>query len=320
MKSIRVHEFGAPGVLHLEEVADPRPQTGQVLVRVKAAGVNPVETYLRAGTYASKPGLPWTPGTDGAGVVEAVGAGVKKFVAGDRVYFFGCLTGAYAELALCEEAQVFPLPANITFAQGAALGVPYGTAYYALFQRGRAQPGDTLLIHGATGGVGTAAVQIARARGLTVIGTGGTQRGRAMIETEGAHHVLDHRAPGYLEALPALTGGRGVDIILEMLANVNLDHDLEALAPHGRVVVVGSRGRIEIDPRRTMGRNADIRGLTLMNATPQEIVAIHAALGAGLENGSLRPIIGAEWPLGEAARAHEDVMRPDAYGKTVLLP
>jgi len=320
MKSIRVHEFGDPEVLRLEEIPDPQPQAGQILVRVQAAGVNPVETYLRSGAYSALPELPWTPGTDAAGVVEAVGEGVQKFAAGDRVYLFGSLSGTYAGLALCEPSQVFSLPEGVSFAQGAALGVPYGTAHYALFERGRALPGETVLIHGATGGVGTAAVQLARAAGLTVIGTGGTGRGRAMVREQGTHYVLDHGADGYLDALPEITGGRGVDIVIEMLANVNLDRDLEVLAPRGRVVVVGSRGRVEIDPRRTMSRNADIRGLTLMNAAPQELKSIHAALYAGLENGALRPVVGRELPLAEAPRAHREIREENAYGKIVLTP
>src|SRR5437870_4811516 len=176
MKAIRVTDFGGPDVLKLQNVADPKPDSGQVLVRVKAAGVNPVDTYIRAGVYAKKPNLPYTPGTDAAGIVEAAGPNVKRFKPGDRVYTNGSITGVYAELALCEESRVHPLPSNISFAQGAALGVPYGTAYRALFQRGHAKPGEAVLVHGASGGVGIACVQFARAAGLTVIGTGGTEK------------------------------------------------------------------------------------------------------------------------------------------------
>src|SRR5437867_12876980 len=152
MKAIRVSDFGGPDVLKLQNVADPKPNSGQVLIRVKAAGVNPVDTYIRAGAYARKPNLPFTPGTDAAGIVEAVGPNVKRFKAGDRVYTNGSITGVCAELALCEESRVHHLPGKISFAQGAALGVPYGTAYRALFQRGRTKAGETVLVHGATGG------------------------------------------------------------------------------------------------------------------------------------------------------------------------
>jgi NADPH:quinone reductase len=320
MKAIRVSEFGGPETMKLVEVPDPKPDSGQVLVRVKAAGVNPVDTYIRAGAYARKPTLPYTPGTDAGGIVEAVGPNVKSFKVGDRVYTNGSITGAYAELALCEESRVHPLPPKTSFAQGAALGVPYATAYRGLFQRGKGKAGETLLVHGATGGVGLACVQIARAAGLTVIGTGGSDKGRAQVAEQGAHHVLDHRASGYEKQLMDITGGRGVDLITEMLANVNLAKDLTMLAPGGRVVVIGNRGNIEINPREAMAREASILGLTLFAATDAELREAHAAIVAGLENGSLRPVVGQELPLAEAPRAHQLVMEPGAFGKTVLVP
>src|SRR5687767_2581247 len=141
MKAIRVSEYGGPNVLKLEDIDAPKPGDGQVLVRIHAAGVNPVDTYLRSNTDNRGPKLPYTPGSDGAGVVEAVGNGVGRVKPGDRVYIGGSLTGAYAEMALCTEAQVHPLPANVSFPQGAAMHVPYGTAYHALFNRGRGDAG-----------------------------------------------------------------------------------------------------------------------------------------------------------------------------------
>jgi NADPH2:quinone reductase len=320
MRAIRVTEFGGPEVLKLQEVPEVKPDSGQVLVRVKAAGVNPVDTYIRAGAYARKPNLPYTPGTDAAGIVDAIGPDVKAFKVGDRVYTNGSISGVCAELALCEESRVHHLPAKAAFAQGAALGVPYGTAYRALFQRGRGRAGETVLVHGATGGVGIACVQLARAAGFTVIGTGGTDRGRALVAEQGAHHVLDHRAEGYVKQLMDLTGGRGVDLITEMLANVNLAQDLTMLAPAGRVVVIGNRGTIEINPREAMTRETSILGLTLFAATEADLREAHAAIIAGLENGTLRPIVGQELPLAEAARAHQMVMQPGAFGKIVLAP
>lgn len=320
MKAIRVREFGGPEVLKLEELPDLQVGQGQVVVRVHAAGVNPVEAYVRTGTYAFKPNLPYTPGNDAAGVVTAVGEGVKRVKAGDRVYVSGSISGTYAEQALCSEAQVHPLPDNVSFEQGAAIGVPYGTAYRGLFQRGEAKAAQTVLVHGASGGVGTAAVQLARAAGLTVIGTAGSERGLQLVKSEGAQYVLNHSSEGYLDELLKLTEGRGVDLILEMLANKNLGKDLTVLAKYGRVVVIGSRGPIEINPRDAMGRDADIRGTTLLNTTEQEYKQMHAALVAGLENGTMRPVVGQKIPLAEAARAHIEVMKPSgAYGKIVLV-
>jgi NADPH2:quinone reductase len=318
VKAIRVHEFGGPEVLRLEEVPDPKPGRGQVLVRVHAAGVNPVDTYVRAGTYPFRPALPYTPGADAAGVVEATGEGVASVAAGDRVYVAGTLTGAYAELALVAESELHSLPERLSFAQGAAIGVPYATAYRGLFQVGRAEPGEWLLVHGASGGVGIAAVQMARAAGLDVVGTAGSPEGRDLVAAEGAHHVLDHASPGYADRLLEITGGRGIDLVLEMLANVNLATDLRLLARRGRVVVIGSRGKIEIDPRDTMSRDAEIRGFSLLNATAEDRVRIHAALGAGLESGVLRPIVGVELPLAEAAEAHREVIEGRSRGKVVL--
>ena len=320
MKAIRVSEFGGPETLKVQDVPDPKPDSGQVLVRVKAAGINPVDTYIRSGTYARKPNLPYTPGMDAGGIIEAVGPSIKDFKVGDRVYTNGSITGVCADLAICEESRVHNLPSKISFAQGAAIGVPYGTAYRALFQRGRGKAGETVLVHGATGGVGIACLQFARAAGFTVIGTGGTDKGRAVVVEQGAHHVLDHGAPDYEKRLMDFTKGRGVDLITEMLANVNLAKDLTLLAPGGRVVVIGNRGTIEINPRDAMAREASILGLTLWAATDADLREIHAATIAGLECGSIRPVVRQELPLAEAPRAHQLVMEPGALGKIVLVP
>ena len=278
MKAIRVSEYGGPSVLKLEEVPTPQPGPNQVLVRILAVGVNPVDTYLRSNTDNRGPKLPYTPGSDAAGVVEVVGSGVTQVKVGDRVYVGGTSSGAYAELCLSDPGQLHPLPANATFAQGAAMNVPYATAYQALFNRAHGHAGETVLVHGASGGVGIAAVQLARARGLTVIGTAGTERGRKLVLSEGAHHVLDHTAPG-----PA--------IIMEMLANVNLQKDLGIIGMHGRIVVIGNRGAVEINARFAMNKNANILGMALTHASPFELAGIHAALVEGLRNGSLRPVI-----------------------------
>ena len=305
--------------MRLQEVPDPEAGVGQVVVSVRAAGVNPVDAYIRAGNYSRKPALPYTPGTDAGGVIESVGKDVTLNV-GTRVYISGSVTGAYAEKALCLEADVHELPSTVTFPQGAAINVPYATAYRALFQRAHAAPGEYVFVHGASGGVGIAALQLARAAGLRVLGTAGSPKGMELVLHEGAHYALDHRAPDHFEKALALTDGRGVDVVLEMLANVNLGKDLKILAPGGRVVVVGSRGQIEIDPRDAMIHDAAVLGMLLFNIPERELKGIHCALFSGLENGVLRPVIGKELPLAEAPKAHEDVLKSNAYGKMVLIP
>lgn len=320
MKAIRVHQTGGPEVLQLQDMPELKPAPGQILIKIRAVGVNPVETYIRSGSYARKVNLPYTPGTDAAGVVEAVDSSVTSVRPGDRVYTSGTITGAYAEYALCGDFQVHRLPASVSFAQGASVGLPYATAYRALFQRARAVAGEVVFVHGASGGVGIASVQLARAAGLTIIGTAGTVQGRQLAAEQGCHFVLDHRDPDYLDQAKSHAGGRGMDVILEMLANMNLGKDLSLLTRGGRVVIIGSRGNVEINPRDVMSRDAEILGMTLFNASEMALTSIHAALVAGLENGTLRPVIGQELPLAEAPQAHAAIMEPGALGKIVLIP
>ena len=311
MRAIRVHELGGPEVLLLEELPQPRPVEDEVLVRVQAVGVNPYETYVRSGDYAHLPALPYTPGVDAGGVLAE---------SGERVYTSGSLSGAYAELALCRRDQVHPLPDDLSYAQGAALGVPYATAHRALVQRARGRAGETVLVHGASGAVGLAAVQFALAAGLQVVGTAGSEAGRALVRGQGGVLALDHRDPLHLAAAVAATGGRGFDVIIELLANVNLGDDLTALAMHGRVVVVGSRGTVTVDPRDLMTVDGAVLGMMSNNASPEEIGETHAAIAAGLRDGSLHPVVALELPLAEAARAHRHIMERPALGRIVLVP
>ena len=278
-----------------------------------------MEAYIRTGTYAIKPALPYTPGMDGAGEVLSVGEGVKSVKPGDRVYVAGSLSGTYAQQSLCREVQVHPLPKQITFQQGAAIGVPYATAVRGLFQRAHALPGESVLVHGASGGVGIAAVQMARAHGMLVIGTAGTDKGRQLVRECGAHHAFDHNAPDLAEQVSKATGGRGVNVILEMLANKNLAKDLTMLSQRGRVVVIGNRGTIEINPRDAMARDAAILGMVLFNTSEAELASIHAGLGAALEFGVARPVIGQEIPLVEARRAMRRFCTGAATAKLFLF-
>ncbi len=322
MRAIRVTAFGGPEVLTLAEVPDPPPGPGQVRVRIQAAGVNPVETYIRTGTYAFKPALPYTPGSDGAGVVDAVGADVTGLIPGDRVYLAGPMnasTGTYAELTVNDARNVHTLPPALSFAQGAAVGVPCSTAWRALFQKAGAVTGETVLIHGGSGSVGTAAIQLARAAGLTVIATAGSAKGLELVTALGAHHAIDHSQPNYREAIKA-AAPRGPDVVIEMLANVNLATDAELLAPRGRIVVVGSRGALEFTPRLLMAKEAVVYGMTLPNMTADEWRTVNAGVQAALADGSLEPVVGREMPLAEAPQSHEAVMQGGAAGKIVLVP
>jgi NADPH2:quinone reductase len=324
MKAILAREFGGPEVLRLEDLPDPHAGPGHVRVHIHAVGVNPYDTYMRSGAYAIKPDLPYTPGADAAGVIDQVGDGVTGLKAGARVYVSGTTLGkahgAYAQFAICAPEQVHHLPDRISFTQGAGLFVPYVTAWRALFGRANTRAGDTVMIHGASGGVGIAATQFAVAAGATVIGTAGSEEGVAVVKAQGARHAINHKTPGYLDQVTALTGGSGPDVILEMLANVNLDHDLTIAAPGGRVVVIGNRGRVEIDARKIMTKDVSVFGLALWGIPAVEIRRAHAAIIAGLESGALNPVVGTEMPLADAAKAHQQVMEPGARGKIVLIP
>lgn len=324
MRAILVREFGGPEVLKPEELPDPEVGPGRVRVKVHAIGVNPYDTYMRSGNYGIKPALPYSPGADAAGIVDRIGPDVTGVSVGDRVYVAGTAQhktyGAYASMVVCEPHQVHALPARASFAQGAAINVPYVTAWCALFGRAHGRAGDTVLIHGASGGVGIAATQMARAAGLIVIGTAGSADGLDLVRRQGAHHAVNHREDGYLAHVGSLTAGRGPDLILEMLANVNLDHDLTTIAHGGRIVVVGNRGRVEIDARKIMAKNSAVYGVHLWSVPADEVARGHKAIEAGLASGALSPVVGLELPLSEAARAHVMLMEPGAKGKIVLIP
>ena len=320
MKSIIVHEYGEPEVMALEDVPIPEPGAGQVLIKIEAAGVNPVDTYLRSGNHAHAPQLPYTPGKDGAGIVEKVGDGVTKFKPGDRVYTAGSISGTYAEYSLCDEKHLGLLPEPVTFEEGAGIWTPYATSYRALFQKARAKNGETVLIHGASGGVGIAAIQWAKNAGLRVIGSASSDDGKKLVTDQGADHVVDHSDDKHIEEVRQLTKGKGVDVIIEMLANVNLAKDFDMLAMFGRITVVGNRGSLDFNPRLIMGKDATIFGMSLFNAPADKLEEIHTAIFDGLSEGYLKPVIGESIPLEEAARAHRQVIESKAFGKIVLVP
>ena len=318
MKAIRIHQFGPPEVMVLEDVPDPVPASEQIIIRVRAAGANPLDTHLRSGMkigdYA--PALPWTPGNDAAGIVESIGADVTHLKVGDRVYAQP-LSGSYAERALCRAKNVYPLPDNITFAEGTCINVPCRTAHYALFELGRAKAGDVVLVHGASGSVGNAAVQLAADAGLTVIGTAGTEEGVDLVRRLGAHHVYNRRHQDYLDHVRAVGA---VSVILEMAASANLNTDLGLIAPGGRIIVVGGAKPVTIDPVGIIGSGASIIGVRLSLIGEELNRSIHTALHEKLVQGRLKPVVDEEIPLAEAARAHHAVAQAGSLGKICLIP
>ncbi len=318
MKAIIVREFGAPEVLKFEETADLEPNENQILVKVEAAGVNPVDTYIRTGTHAQKPDLPYTPGKDAAGIVEQTGANISEFKAGDRVLTTGSVTGTYAEFCLCEKNQIIKLPENISFEKGAGVFVPYATAYRALFQKVKGKAGETVFVHGASGGVGIATIQWAKNARLKVIGTASSDEGRKLAKEQGADYVFDHSDENYFNEIKKVTDDTGVEIILEMLANENLAKDFEILKMFGRIIVIGNRGSLDFNPRLAMGKDANIFGMSLFNAPEDEMNEIYEAIYNGLSAGFLNPIVGKTFDLQAADKAHRVVFEEKAFGKIIL--
>jgi NADPH2:quinone reductase len=317
MKAIVVREFGEPEVMKLEEVPTPEPTGSQVLVKIEAAGVNPVDTYLRTGIHAHAPKLPYTPGKDGAGTVEAVGHETTKLKPGDRVYTAGSISGTYAEYSLCLEEDLGLLPNNISFEHGAGVWTPYATSYRALFQKAHVVAGETVLVHGASGGVGIAATQWAKNAGCHVVGTASSDDGKALVTSMGAKAVYDHTDEDHFGEIHDFTG-KGVDVIVEMLANINLERDFEALAMYGRIVIVGNRGSLQFTPRQAMTKDTTLYGMSLFNSTQTDRDEIHAAIFDGLSKGFLFPVVRESIPLAEAARSHHAVIEGKAFGKIVL--
>lgn len=324
MRAIVVRTLGDPSVMKLEQAPDPRLGEGQVLVRMHAAGVNPVDTYIRAGGYGRLPTLPYTPGIDGAGVIEAAGSGADlrrgplTLKPGDRVWVCALGGGTYAQRVAAQAHEVHALPEDVTFEQGSRLGVPCLTAWRAIMQIGAARPGQSVLVHGASGGVGSACVQIAHAGGLRTIGTAGSADGLAFVRQLGCEAAFSHREQGYEQQIMDATGGCGVDLIVEMLANVNLERDMGLVAPRGRIVVVGNRGQTTINARGLMGKDSSVYGMALFNATREELLECAAGVEGGLHAGWLRPVVQVVMPLQDAPRAHEWIMADGKRGNVVL--
>ena len=324
MRAVRVHQFGDLDTvdLRIDDLPDPSPQTGEVVVEIEACGVNPVDGYVAGGGYVVKPDVPYIPGMDAAGTIAAVGEGTGGYEIGDRVWVAattaGKLQGAYAEIAVCPAAYVRPLASALSFAQGAALNVCYVTAFRALLDVGRPQHGDRVLIHGATGGVGTAAVQIALAHGLDVWATAGSDEGRDLVARLGVKpaQILDHGDPDHLNELP----DDGVHVVVELAAHVNLGKDLPHLAPNGRVVVVGNRGETSINARDLMGTQGSVIGMTYWSGGDAAVLRALDAVTAGCDAGDLKPVIQETFAFDACREAWRTVMKGNSGGKIILSP
>ena len=318
-RAIVMKETGGPEVLVLRDVIMPIPSDTQVRIEVHAVGVNPVETYWRSGTAGRNPKLPYTPGRDASGIVDAIGKSVVGFKKGDRVFTTGAATGTYSHHCLVDVNDIHLLPNDVTFDAGASLGTPALAAYRAVFTRGEAKSGDKILIHGASGGVGLIAIQLAKSHGMTVVGTADNQRGVNLIKSVGCDEGFIHNKKGYFEDVKK---SGPYDLIVEVIANINLANDLSAVAKNGKVVIVGSRGEVKINPRDIMVKEVDVRGLFLTAQTLTQKRQAVAKLTAGLSQGTIKPVVSEVLALDQAARAHVRVIEREEgiIGKIILRP
>ncbi|KAL1130898.1 hypothetical protein AAG570_012139 [Ranatra chinensis] len=265
------------------------------------------------------PKLPAVLGKEASGIIEEVGSDVNKLKVGDRVVCCLPWNGGYAEYVTCDEKDVFILPEKLTFPQGAALYVAYFTAYRALVTMGKIKKGESLLVHGASGAVGIAAVQIAKAKGLMVVGTAGSDEGRQIVKSVGADFVVNHKdRKSCLELYSSKSSG--FDIILETCAHINLEKDLLLLNQKGRIAVVGSRGPIEINPRSLIYTEGNIFGVKLIGITEDDFKESVEAITKGIEEGWVNPIVAKEYKMQYASRAHEELINnTGARGKIVFV-
>ena len=307
MNAVQVRKFGGPEVLEYStNVPRPKPGPDDVLVRIKAVGVNPVDVLICTGSFGPQK-FPYIPGADFAGIVEELGSNVTDLKVGQRVYGSDLTAPdgmkAYAQFIAVKHNLVHPLHDNLTFSQGASLPIPYFTAYRALYHIAQAKPGETVFVHGASGGVGIAVVQIASGLGLTVIGTASTPEGQELAKKAGAHFIFNHYEEDYLEKVKEAAGGRGIDLIVESIADKNLKKDISLIRDKGRIVVVGGVTDIAINPLDVFVHEVVIKGVMIYNITNDELFETREALYAGAKAGWLNPYIWKEFPLEKAADA-----------------
>jgi NADPH2:quinone reductase len=327
MRALRVHEHGGIERLRLEDAPDPVPKAGEVLVSVRAASINFPDLLVIGGTYQKLPPRPFSPGKDLAGVVAGVGEGVTLCKPGDRV----CAQieyGAYAELCSVPAVNCHVMPDAMTFEDGAAMGLTYLTAHFALVERGRCAPGETVLVNGAAGGVGLASVQIAKALGATVVASVSSADKAALVKSNGADHVVRTDVPDLREKfrkqVHAAIGPRGIDLIIDPVGGDVFDASLRVIAWCGRLVIVGfAEGRIpELKAGYLLVKNISLLGLQwsdYRDRQPGQVRDVQQALFGMYERGSIRPHVMASYALEDYRAALEAVRDRKVVGKVVLL-
>lgn len=321
MRAVRIHEFGGPKVLKLEEVPEPAPGPGRVLIQTEAAGVNYADLMIRMGVYPIR-GLPITPGFEVAGRIVKVGDGVAQFKPGDRVVAL-LDSGGQAERVVAPAVTVFSLPDSISAVDAAALPVNYLTALHMLREFGRLAPGQSVLIHAAASGVGTAAVQLAKLLGARVFATAGSDEKLALAESLGADECINYTRQDFAEIVKAKTAGRGVELILECVGGEVFDRSLQCLAPLGRLITYGVAGGVPatVLTPLLLFSNISVIGFHLeryYQARPDR-EPMHEILRLVVAR-QIRPIVSTTFPLAEVARAHDYLAGRKTRGKVLLVP
>ncbi|MBC7798585.1 MAG: quinone oxidoreductase [Pyrinomonadaceae bacterium] len=317
MKAVRIHEFGGVDKLQIDEVETPQPKAGEVLIKVHVAGINFADTMLRAGNYLSTPPLPHTMGFEVAGTIETLGENVTGFEVGQRVVTTAG-GGGYAEFAVAPALKIIPIPEGLSFGQATALLVQGMTAL-GLLRDGDAKEGKSILIHAAAGGVGTLLVQLAKLRGLTVIGTASSASKLETVMKFGADFAVNYTEENWTERIKEITEKRGVDIIIEMAGGEIVAHNLSHLSRFGTMIVYGSASGQDfgISALGLMRKNHIVRGYWLSNETPLDLAKFAGELVGYVNAGKLEVIV-QEFPFERVADAHQAIESRQTQGKVVL--
>lgn len=320
MIAVVYNKYGGPEVLEIVEIEKPSPKTGEVLVQVGASGINPVDTYFRSGARKVEY-FPFIPHADLGGIVVEVGEGVTKWKKGDRVWGTS-INGTAAEYVAAPEHRLFPLPEHLTLEEGAAIAMPFATAHHSLFSRGQLKKGETVLIKGASGAVGNAAVQLAKIAGATVIATASNDEKEQIAKRAGADYVINYRQTNIVEEVKKITASQGISLILEMSLSENMEEDLEMIEIGGRIVTIGSpKNNNPTLPWRLLNlKNASLIGIMLFTIPKKDFVQAGNEISKLFAEKKLTPHIGKVFKLEEAAKGHEALESKQINGNIILVP